>query len=162
MKEYFISIIAIALVGSLIISMLPSSSNAKYLRFICGLCAIGCIVFPLINADEMMIDFESLKELFYNEQDNDNDYEKIYNDAMAKAEISNAEISLKNEIVKAYSANHEDFDIEITTKKYSDDFYISKITLKIYPSGITLNVHLIKKYIEEQLGHECVIFYEAK
>ena len=63
MKEYFISIIAIALVGSLIISMLPSSSNAKYLRLICGLCAIGCIVFPLINADEMMIDFESLKKL---------------------------------------------------------------------------------------------------
>ena len=162
MKEYFISIVVIALVGSLIISMLPSSSNAKYLRLICGLCAIGCIVLPLINADDTMIDFESLEELFYNEQNGDNDYDKIYKDAMAKAEISNAEISLKNEIVKACSANYEDFDVEIITKKYSDEFYISKITLKIYPSGITLNVHLIKKYIEEKIGHECVIFYEEK
>ena len=113
MKEYFITVIAVALVGALIISMLPAATNAKYLRLICGLCAIGCIVFPLANMGELSFESDEIIGLFGDSGENDEQYDKIYNNTIENAEITNAQILLKSEIIKELSASDEDFDIKI-------------------------------------------------
>ena len=161
MKEYFITIVAVALVGAVIISMLPDQSNGKYLKFICGLCAIGCIVFPLLQVGDMSFDREHIADLFDKENIQEQNYGEIYNEAIKNAEIQNAEVSLKSAIIKEVSASEEDFDVEICLENKGDDFYISNVNVKIYPSGLFLNVHLIKRYVEKEFGCQCDIYYEV-
>ena len=161
MKEYFISIIAIALVGALIISMLPDATNAKYLRLICGLCAIGCIVLPLANFGSENFDFDEITELFGNEEDKKEQYDKFYNASIKEAEITNAQILLKSEIIQATSASAKDFDVKIYTANIGDEIYISNIEIKIYPSGIFMDVHAATKCVEENFGCKCRIIYDT-
>ena len=47
MKEYFISVIAISLVGSMIIALAPGCGLSKNIKLLCALCMVACIVFPL-------------------------------------------------------------------------------------------------------------------
>ena len=160
MKEYFISIATIALVGVATVSMLYGTSNAKYLRLICGLCVIGCIVFPFTKMWDDDFDFSEIEELFKQDEAESQKYDKIYNNSIKHGEISSAETLLKSEIIKEFDVNSEDFDVRINAQKNSGENYSYDIEVKIYPSGIFMNVHAVEKYVNDRLNCECQFYYE--
>ena len=49
MNEYFITVIAVAFVGGIVISLVPNGNTVKYVRLLCGLCVVCSIAFPLVS-----------------------------------------------------------------------------------------------------------------
>ena len=84
MKEYFITVMAVAFLGGTIITLVPLGNTTKYVRLLCGLCTVCSIAFPLVSFVGGDFEKEELLSIF--------DYE-------SKEEIWNA---LPNQMISYY------------------------------------------------------------
>ena len=160
MKEYFLAILAIAVIGGIIISLSPDGASAKYIRLLCGICTVGCIVIPIVSyaAQSNILD-ENWLLIFDSDQYVDQ-YDEIYNSALVDAEISNADYLLKNKIIQEFVIKDEDFDVHIKINEESVEKYIECVELRIYAQGIEIDPHSIEKYVKNLLGCECITYYD--
>ena len=161
MKEYFITIMAVALAGGMILSLMPRGSSARYVRLLCGLCTVGCVAFPIVGFFDGELDREGILSIFDYEEREREYYEEIYNNNLNNSEIENAEKTLKSEIIKEFSAKNGDIDVRIITKEKSGEFFIENVEVTIYPSGLTLDPKRIEGYVQKRLGCPCEFFYDA-
>ena len=160
MKDYFVGIIVVAFFGGMIVSVLPSGAMQKYLRLLCGLCLSASMILPIFSffasgdlawdqGDILGEEDLSLKE----------NYDEMYNRSLMLAQEENLEKIIKNEIIQGFSANSDGFDIDISIEEKSGEFYISSSRIEIHASGITLDPHAMKKYVEERLLCPCEVVY---
>lgn len=161
MKEYFVGVMSVVMLGGLIISLFPEGGEKKYLRLLCAIASLSCMIMPLtdIVSDGSELD-EELEGLFGYVGGEPMDYDEIYNNSLASASVENAEIYLKNLIISELGADFNSFDVRIISKIESDKFYIESVEVTIYPSGMLIDPHRVKKTVSELLGCDCVIFYE--
>ena len=160
MKEYFIGIMAVAFFGSTLLALAPGGFE-KHLRLLCGFCTVAAVLFPLVSflGDGIYIDGE-WKELFIQDKSETNDYDEIYKDALANAEGENAEKILKNDIIKELKLKNDSFDVRIIIDRTSDEYSILRTELIIYASGIGIDPHSVKNYIETRLECDCEVIYD--
>ncbi len=161
MKEYFITIMAVALVGGVILSLTPKGSSARYVRLLCGLCTVGCVAFPIVGFFDGELDKEGLLSVFDYEERDKEYYEEIYNNNLNKSEIENAENILKGEILEGVSAKNDDIDVRLVTEDNSGEISILKVEVTIYPSGLTIDPRRIENYVQDRLGCPCEFFYDV-
>ena len=160
MSEYFLGLIIFAFSGSVLLSLAPQGISKKYLRLLCGLCSVGCIVFPLFNFfGSGGIDAEELVAVFDVQDDVSENNVEIYNNSLNDASLKNAEETLKSSIIKELSVKYEDFDLEIVVNKSSEDFYIEKIRVLIYPSGYSVDPKKIGGICKRALDAPCEFIY---
>ena len=114
MSDYFLGLILFAFFGAIILSITPQGMSRGYLKFLCGLCSIGCIIFPLasfsIEGGAGRDDVEALFDVGENYEEN---AVEIYNSFLDDTVKSNAENNLKSKIISELNADFEDFDVDI-------------------------------------------------
>lgn len=161
MKEYFLAVIVVALLGGVILSLLPDGSSGRCIRLLCGLCVSACVVMPLVSfAGESEYWLQEADKMFSDASNESNIYDEIYKNALAEAEVKNAGIYLKNEMIQALSLEKGDFDINIVIDKITDEKYSYRAELIIYASGLAMDPHGAKEYIEERLRCDVSVIYE--
>ncbi len=159
MREYFLGLILFAFFGSVILSAAPQGLGRKYLRFLCGLCSVGCIMFPLVSLTHDG-GAESIKEAFEASGENEKNAVEIYNLNLDETVIKNAETNLKNEIKTKLKATDEDFYVKIVLDKNGDEFYIKNVLVTFYPSGYDLDPREIEKICFSAYKCGCEFFYD--
>lgn len=160
MKAYFVGIITVAFLGGMIVSIMPGGATQRYLRLLCGLCVSASIVLPLfslLSQGRLELD---LNDIFVSrDTEKENNYNEIYNNSIKNAEEKTLENILKNEIIQEFDAKYEDIDIEISIEEKSDEFYISEVFLKIHASGVLLDPHAMKEYVDLRLSCDSTVVY---
>ena len=159
MKAYFLGIIIVAFLGGMVVSIIPGGASQRYLRLLCGLCVSASIVLPifsLLSQGKFEVNANDFLETRAFEEDN---YAEIYNKSIKNAEEKTLESILKVEIIQEFDAKSEDIDIDLVIAEKSDEFYISEVYLEIHASGVLLDPHAIKEYIDYRLLCDCVIVY---
>ena len=160
MKEYFLAILAVAIIGGVIISLSPDGNSAKHIRLLCGLCTAGCVIIPIISwVAEGDFDYREWSEMFDQEQ-YVNEYDEIYNNTFALVENSNADILLKNKIIQELSLGYDEFDAHACIVDKSGEKYIEQVEIKIYSKGLGIDPRKIENYVYTLLGCGCVIYYD--
>ncbi len=161
MKEYFLTVIAVTVIGGIVISLEGGRGSGRYIRLLCGVCTAGCIVLPVASlvADGWSVD-DNFWELFNQEQFGDN-YDEYYNCALDCAESINADNILKNNIIQALSLDNGDIDAHVVVENNSGEKYIKLVEVTIYAQGLDIDPRLVQKYVKELLGCQCVVYYDV-
>ena len=159
MKEYFISVIAVSLVGSIIVSLAPGGGVAKNMKLLCALCTAACIIFPLGTFWGNSISSADIESLFATETNEEYNYGEIYNNSLNKYNVINSENALKNEINQEFELKNDAFDVKMIWDEESDVFCISCVRVYIYPEGVSVDPRKIEKYISERVGCKCEFVY---
>lgn len=160
MREYFVGVISVVFLGGMVVTIMPSGATQKYLRLLCGLSVMACIVMPLFSLfTEQNTGIDDWDILNGVNGDNELKYVEIYNDSLKNAGVDNAEDTLKNDIIREFSAHYDDIDVELEVSVSSDEIYITNVRLEIHPSGALLDPHEIKKYLEDRLQCPCTVVY---
>ena len=161
MKEYFLTVIVVAIIGGIVISLEGGKGSGRYIRLLCGVCTAGCIVLPIASliADGWSAD-EGILELFEQEQFLEN-YDEYYNYALDNAENINADNILKSNIIQALSLDDSDIDVHIVVGNNGGEKYIDIVEVTIYAQGLDIDPRLVQKYVKELLGCQCVIYYDV-
>ena len=161
MREYFLGLILFAFFGSVILSVAPHGLSRTYLRFLCGLCSVGCIIFPLVTLfssdGDKSAEIESFFEPSENEDKNAVEIYNLYLDSIAE---KSAEESLKNKIITELNAKVEDVDVDIILDKSSDEIYIKSVYVLFYPSGYDIDPKKVEKICFSAFGCGCEFFYK--
>lgn len=163
MTEYFLGLIALAFFGAVIFSLVPDGISKRYVRLLCGFCSIGCIAFPIFNligSGEGMENLKNIEALFAPSAVIDENSVEIYNNSINNATVKNAEESVKCDIIKATSASIDDIDVKIILGKNSDEFYINRVIVYVYPSGYSIEPKQVDKVCRERLGVGCDFIYK--
>ncbi len=161
MKEYFVALVSIVFVGGMMVSLTPSGSLQKYMRFLCGLAVCGCIMMPLLSGELFEnIDPEEFQNYWESVKEETQKYDEIYNMSLKNAGIKNSEEYLKNLIIKELLGDESDIDVCIITNESSDEIYIECVEVIIYPSGVTLDPRKVQNIVYELLECECIIRYD--
>jgi hypothetical protein len=160
MTEYFLGLIAFAFFGAVIFSLAPDGISKRYIRLLCGLCSIGCIAFPIFNLIGDGEEIGNISELFEASFEVNENSVEIYNNSINNATVKNAEEELKNDIIKATSAKYNDIGVKIILAQNSDEFYIDRVVVYIYPSGYDLEPKRISEICRGKLGIACDIIYK--
>lgn len=163
MKEYFIVVITVTFLGGTLVSLAPSGAGQRYLRLIAALAVVGCIILPLFSFfNDWEMNIEDMSDMFsYGEESNQN-YDEIYNNSIVEAGAKNLSNTLKNEIVQALEADYDDIDLTVVVNNNSDEIYIERVEVIIYPSGLSLDPHFMENYVSERLDCECEIIYKSE
>lgn len=162
MKEYFAVVITVIFIGGTLVSLAPEGSGQRYLRLLVSLAVTGCIIMPLFSfLDGWEMDADGISEMLSWSEKNTQDYEEIYNDAIISASAREAENKLKSEILQALGGDDGNIDLKIIAGHKSDEIYIERTEIIIYPSGLSLDPHFMENYISERLGCECVVIYKS-
>ena len=161
MKNYFLGLILFAFFGSVILSVAPHGLSRGYLKFLCGLCSIGCIIFPIasvvVDGDAWRENVESFFEIGEDTRENSVEIYNLFLDEVAE---ENAELSLKNKIITELKGDNDDIAVDIILDKNSDEIYIEAIRVFFYPSGYDIDPKKVKKICFLELGVECEVFYK--
>ncbi len=100
MNDYIMAIMICTCLGGGVLALAPKGRSKKTVSLLCSLCTVGCMLFPLGD----LLDGEWLEgniaERFEGELQEQSFYDEIYNSAIDSAEIENANINLKNQIIK--------------------------------------------------------------
>ena len=160
MKDYFLGLILFAFFGAVVLSIAPSGFSRGYLKFLCGLCSIGCIIFPIAS---LAVDGDSWKEniegIFETDEKSKESYAEIYNSFLDDIAEENAEETLKNKIITEMNGKYGDIDVDIILNKSCDEIYIESVFVYFYPSGYDIDPRKVKKICFSEFGCECEILY---
>ena len=160
MKEYFLVILAVAVIGGIIISLSPDASSAKHIRLLCALCVTGCIIIPIASyAVDGAFSYGEWQEIFAQDQ-YVAEYDEIYNNTFENVENSNADILLKSKIMQELMLKNDEFDVHICLDNKSDEKSIEKVEVKIYSKGIDIDPRLLENYVYGLLKCQCMIYYD--
>lgn len=161
MGNYFLGLILFAFFGSVVLSVAPHGLSRNYLRFLCGLCSVGCIVFPLAS---LLSDNgggkEYIEPFFEAEAENTDKSVEIYNSYLDSVALSNVEKDLKEKIITETKSKQTDFDIDIILAESSGEIYIDSARVYFYPSGYDIDPRMVEKICFSELGCNCKFFYK--
>lgn len=160
MRDYFLGLILFAFFGSVILSVAPSGLGRGYLKFLCALCSIGCIMFPLAS---IAYDTEAwhgdIENMFETEELSEENSAEIYNSLLDRALEINVENELKAKIITETKAECNDVDVDIILGQNGDEFYIDSIEVVFYPSGYDIDPRKVEKICFSEFGCKCKFFY---
>ena len=161
MRDYFLGLILFAFFGSVILSVTPSGLSRGYLKFLCGLCSIGCIIYPIaslaVDGDAWRENIEGMFEVDENAEESSVEIYNLFLDEVAE---KNAEDALKSKIITETNGKEEDACVDIILNKNSDEIYIERVFVYLYPSGYDIDPKKVKKICFSELGCECEILYK--
>jgi len=161
MKEYFVSVIAVSLVGSMLITLAPSGGLSKHIKLLCALCTVACIAFPLVSFFDDRGIVNDIENAFDIHLEEEQVYDEIYNYSINEYGALNAELTLKNEISKALDIRDDAFDVKIVRGEKNGVIYISLVRIYLYSNGLTVDPRKLESYVEERLGCGCEFVYDV-
>lgn len=153
MKEYILSILAVATVGSIILIIAPEGEGGGIKKHICliiGLATILVIISPMSRILEAIkeIDFDGIKGgVGYVEE-----YESIFYETLEMTEIGNLKSGIKSELKNKFGIDESECSVEITLK----DGALHRILIRLYGSAIWRDSKAIEEHFRNLLGCEIV------
>ncbi len=162
MKEYLLSLIALAFLGGGVLMLAPDGEAKKGIKLLCSLAAVACIILPLAPLlSDRQFDIDGILDRFAYVSESESGYVEIYNSSLTKAELENAEQQLKSQVLSRFSIKLKAFDIKLNAENKSGEYSISSATLILYPSGLSVDPRPICIYLSEQLLCECEVYYDT-
>ena len=161
MKEYFVSVIALSLVGRVLVTLAPSGGFSKSIRLLCALCTVACIAFPIGAFVYGEMSEDDIKNAFDTHLEGDQKYDEFYNYSVSSYSVLEAELILKNEISQRFGVSNESFDLEIVRSEENGINYISLVRVHLYSSGVAVDPRRIEAYVLERLDCACEFVYDV-
>ena len=152
-KEYIISIIAIAIIGSFALIITPDGEGGgikKHISLIVGLAAIVVIISPLISALEHLSELK-LENIGALEKDNE-EYESIFHSSYEAAERENLKNGIKSALYDKFKIDESECAVELTVQKGE----LCRVLIRLYGSAVWCDSADIESYLGSLLGCEIV------
>ena len=154
-----LSVIGVCLIGTLA-SLLSFDGEgggiSRQIRLIITICVIGVSINPTIELIEYINEFDAA-ELIGNYEDNDVNYEEIFNSSYSSAEVQNLKVGVKQLLLDKFGVDGAEC---LVTVKLADgkgaNRNLERVHITLYGSAVFKNTSEIESFLGEMLGCEIV------
>ena len=159
MAEYLMSVIGAALVGGVMVSVLPEGSSGglkKYMGFIVSLCVLSVVISPVTDALEAVSGFfdGGLREWV---EKSELDYESEYYKYLESYGKENAEEGISALICREFSIDQDDCHVSALVRENEGNLVLDEIRVILSGRAIFKNPYEIEKYLTDAFECEVVV-----
>ena len=159
MKEYFMTLMSVALLNGILHMISPEGDIKKYVRLLGALCLLCAMTVPLFSAlaeGEGSLNF--LTE--FGQSTEQSNYDEIYQNSLLNGNKTETEKNIKTRMIQELSIEASTFDVsaEIVLKNEKTD--LESVTVTLRDSAIFADPRQIIEWINGVYGCSCVIVYE--
>lgn len=159
MKEYFMTLMSVALLNGILHMISPEGDIKKYVRLLGALCLLCAMTVPLFSAlaeGEGSLNF--LTE--FGQGTEQSNYDEIYQNSLLNGNKTETEKNIKTRMIQELSMEASTFDVsaEIVLKNEKTD--LESVTVTLRDSAIFADPRQIIEWINGVYECSCVIVYE--
>ena len=158
MKEYIISVITVAVVGSVVSVLSPEGEGggiARHTRLLFGLCVIFVCFSPIKDAIIWMRELD-IDAILPEEEQNASEYESIFNGTYAEVEVDNLKEGIKGVIEDKFGLDPLCVEVSVKLSEQGDVRILERVVITLYGSAIWADTGRIEQYLSSLLGCEIV------
>lgn len=158
MKEYIISIIIVSVIGSVVSVLAPEGEGgglSRHVRLAAGVCLILVCFAPTLKAIEWLREFD-IEAVFPDDEEDQIDYESIFDKAYSDAEIDNLCEGIKAVVTQKFGLDPLSFKVSVKLSGEGSEKSLSRVTLTLYGSSIWADTGEIERYLSQLLGCEII------
>ncbi len=158
MRNFCITLIAVAIINGVLGMISPEGDIKKYIRLVGSIGLLLAIVLPLYT---VIVDGGiDLDPLFSPDRSEDEKYEDIYEGALSEGGRVEAQRVIKNSISGELNMDPEDFDVFVEIDGSSGSIKISSVSVLLHTSAIFVDHREISAFINESLDCPCSVIYD--
>lgn len=156
MKEYIISIIALAFICAVVSMLSPEGEGGglgKHVKLISGLLLILACLSPIISLVKGLYDLD-LAGLRYHYGKSSEEYESIFLSELSIADVENVKQDVENRLAEKFGLKKESFSVSIRITPERDR--IDLILIRLFDSAIWTDTGKLEEYLERIYNCEVV------
>ena len=159
MREYLNALVAVALFGGLIRMLSPEGGVQKYLRLTVALCLVCAIVQPLVGG---VLDGGnlSLSEWLAEVEEQETDYDEIYNQSLQNRTEAQALEMIKARIYRELSLTEESATVDAEFLSENGIVQLKSVQVTLLGKGVLLDPREIVSLVNTAWGCPCSVIYE--
>lgn len=160
MKSYLLTIITVSICIGIYNVISPQFRGfEKYSKMIGMLIVLCIIISPVKNFLSFFDDeaLEDMKDEIINRDDEENEYDKIFNDYLASYSIEELKSTIEERLFDNYQIPSDECEITISTEHLDGELTLSHIQILLSGKSIFKNPYTIEDYFSKLLGCTCSV-----
>lgn len=160
MKEYGMTLTAVALLGGVLGMLSPEGDLKKYIRLVVALCLLCAMVQPLIAAwsEGGWLSGETWQLWKWEETE---DYDDIYKQSLLSGSEKQVSSLLKQQILSEFQVSEASVDVVVKIEMENDRSEVREIWITLREEAVFIDPKRITALIEEQWECPCTILYDS-
>ena len=159
MKEYLMTLTAVALLGGILGMLSPEGDIKKYVRLAVSLCLVCAMIQPVLSV--LSGEMPALDELLgIGEQEETMNYDEIYYQSLLSGGREQAEEAMKQELLKEFSLPYESLEVEAILERKNDGVEVKEIRVTLRDSAIFADPKEVIAPVNERLSCPCTVIYD--
>ena len=158
MKQYFLSIIMVSLVGSVVSMIAPEGEGgglSRHVSLAVGVCLILVCFAPAASAVEWLRELD-IEAVLPDGDENRAEYESIFDSAYTEAEIDNLCEGIKSAVCQKFGLDPLSLSISVRLADGEQGKTLERVFLTLYGSAIWADTEEIERYLGSLLGCEII------
>ncbi|MBQ9086937.1 MAG: stage III sporulation protein AF [Clostridia bacterium] len=160
MSEYWMTLIGVCLLGSLLQIISPEGDLKKYVRLVSAFCLILALARPLaqfLGEKGGLSLGDRLEEMWELESV---DYEEIYYQNLLSGGEKYAEEKIKSLLLQEFDLNEDDVSVEGRFETKNDIISIEELTLYLHETTLSVDPREMIAYVNETWSCPCTVIYD--
>ena len=158
MKQYFLSIVIVSVIGSVISIIAPEGEGgglSRHVSLAVGVCLILVCFAPAADAVEWLRELD-LEAVFPESEGEVNEYESIFDSAYSQAEIGNLCEGIKGAVSQRFGIDPTCLSVSVRLGEGGRGKTLESVFVTLYDSAIWADTGEIESYLSSLLGCEII------
>lgn len=153
MKVYIISLLVVAVIGSIVTVLAPDGEGGglkKHVRLAAGIAILPICIMPLISFAEAVKEFDS--DGIFDEIDGGDmdEYESIFEDGYLLAESENLRVGIASLLKERFGIGHDECYVSVSISQNEDGKrQLERIFINLYGGAVWKDTGEIESYLSE-------------
>ena len=159
MKEYFLTLMAVAVLNAVMGMLSPDGDLKKYVGLLGTLCLLLAMAQPLLGWQGEGQGF--LADLWDPEMGEETpDYGEIYGQALTSGGKQNLETLLREQIAQEFSIPEDSLAVSVGLVIEDGEGQVSQVRLTLRDSAVFADPRALTEYINQRLDCPCIVLYD--
>ena len=156
------TLMAVALLGSMIGMLAPNGDLKKYLHLACGICLLCVLAAPVLSLLKNGI--PSLDFLWEEQKHPSTNYDEIYQNSLHDGNWENAKNVIKNQILEEFSLPSDSLAVQVVIESKNDienaSYTMKEIRLTLSGEAIFVDPSELSEFVNRTYSCPCVVLYD--
>lgn len=157
MKEYLSALLGVCVISTAVKALASDGVMKKYTEMLCTLCVLAVIISPAARIISASYGIDGLLDKM---EEEDKNYDVIYNEYLFEKEIEYAEEQLGRELAEYLALDAEAISVKLEVSDGEDTVNVDRVKVYLGLQAVGASPENIQKYLYERTGAECQIIYD--
>ncbi len=162
MKEFLITLMAVAILVGVVGMLTPDGNLAKYVRFAGMLCLLCALASPIVTVLSALTDGDGFAEEILGDigEKEEERYDEIYNNTLMDGSAKYAEEVMKSELTQQFSLPKDSLSVSVELVMENELYQIERVMVVLGEQAVFVDPRQVISFVNERWNCTCTVVYD--